>query len=443
MYLSKNKILVAGLGNTGLSVLRYCQHINANVAAYDAQMTSAQQQQFHKQFPHIPLFTGDIHHALIDRDTLVLSPGISRRQTAIRKFEQHGGQVIGDIAILSELLRDTKHKIIAITGSNGKTTVTSLVGHLCQQNNLHTIIAGNIGTAVLDAWLNCYEQDTVWVLELSSFQLETTPYLNATAAVCLNISEDHLDRYDNLLDYARSKDMIFNGYGIQILNGDDPLCLAMKRHGRTVRYFSMQTPNDYYFNLHTGELQAQQQHLLNQNQLSLQGTHNATNVLAALALCEAIGLKRENLLNHIQSFKGLSHRVEKIGEKNGITFIDDSKGTNVGATVAAIAGLPEKILLIAGGLGKGQNFTPLCEPLRQKARAVFLIGQDAKTIAQDISDSDIDIVFCDDLPQAVQQAYAIAHKGDIILLSPACSSFDMFQSYAHRAQVFIEAYHNL
>lgn len=443
MYLSKNKILVAGLGNTGLSVLRYCQHINANVAAYDAHMTPTQQQQFHNQFPHIPLFIGDMHHALSDRDTLVLSPGISRRQTVIREFEQHGGQVIGDIAILSELLRDTNHKIVAITGSNGKTTVTSLVGHLCQQSGLHTIIAGNIGTPVLDAWLNCREQDAIWVLELSSFQLETTPHLNATAAVCLNISEDHLDRYDDLLDYARNKDMIFNGHGTQIINSDDSLCLAMKRHGRNIRYFSMHSPNDYYFNSHTGELQAQQQYLINQSQLPLQGTHNATNVLAALALCEAIGLKREDLIIHVQSFKGLSHRVEKIGEKNGITFIDDSKGTNVGATVAAIAGLPEKILLIAGGLGKGQDFTPLSKPLRQKARAVFLIGQDAQKIAKDINGSGIEIIFCDTLPQAVQQAYAMAHKGDIILLSPACASFDMFQGYAHRAQVFIDAYQNL
>lgn len=298
---------------------------------------------------------------------------------------------------------------------------------------------------VLAAWLAREGKPAdVWVLELSSFQLETTPFLGADVATCLNVSEDHLDRYDDLLDYARAKDAIFNGQTIQVLNADDVFCKAMKRDKRETRYFSLQQSCDYYVDAVSGCLKdAAQQTIMLSKDIPLQGSHNAANVLAALALCESIGLARADLVEYVRTFKGLPHRVEKIGEKNGVVFIDDSKGTNVGATVAAIAGLPEKICLIAGGMGKGQDFTHLREVLRQKARAVFLIGVDAPKIAMDLADCGVDIVFCNTLPEAVQQAYARAQEKDIVLLSPACASFDMFKGYAHRSEVFIEAFHAL
>lgn len=438
--LQNKKILVAGLGGTGISVLAYCQHIGADAAGYDAKVSDNQMIELKNQFPNFPIFSGSLKEVLSDYDVLVLSPGITRRQPEIVAFEQAGGKVVGDVAILADLLRDQSDKIIAITGSNGKTTTTSLVGHLCTQSGLDTVVAGNIGTPVLAAWLARGGQSAdVWVLELSSFQLETTDYLNADAATCLNVSEDHLDRYDDLLDYAHAKDKIFHGKAIQVLNADDVFCAAMKRDQRAVRYFSLKQVADYYLDSVTGSLKTPDTELMSQTDIPLQGHHNVANVLAALALCESIGLKREDLLANVQTFQGLPHRVEKVGEKNGIVFIDDSKGTNVGATVAAITGLPEKIWLILGGMGKGQDFTPLRDVLGDKAGAVYLIGADAAKIAQDLAGCGVDLVYCNTLPEAVQQAYSQAKSGEIVLLSPACASFDMFRDYAHRSEVFVSA----
>lgn len=443
--LQNKKILVAGLGGTGVSVLAYCAHIGADAAGYDAKLSDNQQADLKEKFPQFNYFSGNLKDILLNFDVLVLSPGISRRQPEIREFEQKGGTVLGDVAILANLLQNQSDKIIAITGSNGKTTTTSLVGHLCEKSGLDTVVAGNIGTPVLEAWLQRGGKPAdVWVLELSSFQLETTDYLDATAAACLNVSEDHLDRYDDLLDYARAKDLIFNGQNtVQVLNADDVLCCAMKREHRTVKYFSLNKPTDYYFDKVAGSLKSEMVDLIKQNDIPLQGSHNAANVLAALALCESIGLDRTVLLEHIQTFKGLPHRVEKVGEKNGVIFIDDSKGTNVGATAAAIAGFTQKIWLIAGGLGKGQDFTPLRDLLRDKAGAVFLIGVDAPKIARDLDGCGVDLIFCETLPQAVQAAFAHAKSGEIILLSPACASMDMFKNYAHRAEVFVQAMNDL
>lgn len=444
MYLQNQNVLVAGLGSTGLSVLHYCAKVGAKVDAYDAAINDELKQRIQQQWQNIQLFSGSLKEALQDKDVLVLSPGISKRQPEIEAFEQAGGQVIGDVAILAELLREQSDKIIAITGSNGKTTTTSLVGHLCQQCGLDTVIAGNIGTPVLQAWL---ERDgklaDVWVLELSSFQLETTPCLNADAATCLNISEDHLDRYDNLLDYARTKDMIFNGCQTQVLNADDVLCVAMKRPLQRQHYFSLNQAVDYVYDKVSGSLKQQTETIMQAKDILLQGNHNIANVLAALALCESIGLAREKLVKGVKSFQGLAHRVEKIGEKNGVTFIDDSKGTNVGATLAAIAGLPEKICLILGGMGKGQDFTPLNKVIREKARAVYLIGVDAPKIAADLQDCGVALTFCETLPEATTKAFQAAQSGDIVLLSPACASFDMFKGYAHRSEVFIETFKTL
>ena len=440
MNLHDKKILVAGLGGTGLSVLDYCARIGADAAGYDAALTETKQVAVRSRHPAVPMFSGSLKDALAGRDVLVLSPGISRRQPEIRAFEAAGGTVTGDVAVFSELLRGSGGKIIAITGSNGKTTVTSLVGHLCRSAGLDTVVAGNIGTPVLAAWLERSGRPAdVWVLELSSFQLETTPDLGAAAAACLNVSEDHLDRYDDLLDYARAKDAVFNGAAVQVLNADDPLCTAMKRPDAETRLFSLHRSADYRLDAVSGCLKAGGADWLPQSAVPLHGSHNAANVLAALALCEAVGLNRDTLAEGVRSFRGLPHRVEKIGEKNGISFIDDSKGTNVGATAAALAGLSAPLLLIAGGQGKGQDFAPLRDALRGKARAVYLIGADAQKIADTLSGCGVPAVMCGSLPEAVRRAYADAQPGDAVLLSPACASLDMFDNYAHRAEVFKQA----
>ncbi len=436
------RVLVVGLGGTGVSLLAFLSRAGAEVAAYDAKADEARAADLRQRFG-AAVFSGSLADVISpDFDVLAVSPGISVRQPEIAAFKAAGGQVLGDVQILADLLAGSGSKVIAITGANGKTTVTSLVGFLCQRCGLDTVVAGNIGTPVLEAWLaRDGKAADVWVLELSSFQLETTPLLNASAATVLNISEDHLDRYDDLLDYAHAKDRIFRGQAVQVLNADDVFCRAMQRAGRSVKWFSLQQPADYWLN--NGVLSAGDAPLISQSALPLQGSHNAANVLVALALCEAIGLPRAELLQHVGQFEGLPHRVQKIGELGGVCFIDDSKGTNVGATCAAIEGLPEKIVLIAGGVGKGQDFSPLRAALQHKARAVVLIGVDAPAIEQALAGAGIALEYAESLEQATVRAYALAEAGDIVLLSPACASFDMFSGYAHRAQVFIDAFRAL
>ena len=445
MNWQNQKILVAGLGGTGVSMIAYLRRAGAQVAAYDADLKPEREAQLTQLFKGLNYHTGRLKDALAQGfDVLALSPGISERAPEIAEFKQNGGRVLGDIEILAHIVKARGDKVIAITGSNGKTTVTSLVGYLCVKCGLDTVVAGNIGTPVLEAELQREgKKADVWVLELSSFQLENTESLTPDAAVVLNISEDHLDRYDDLLDYAHAKDKIFRGSGVQVLNADDALCRAMKRNGRQVKWFSLENETDYWADVQAGRLKAGGSGLIDTAAVPLQGLHNAANVLAALALCESIGLPRTELLQHIQTFKGLPHRVEKVGEKNGITFIDDSKGTNVGATVAAISGLQSPIVLIAGGQGKGQDFTPLRAALQNKARAVLLIGIDAPQIRRDLGGCGVEMIDCETLPEAVQTAYRLAQSGDIVLLSPACASFDMFKGYTHRAEVFVEAFEAL
>lgn len=439
MNWQNKQVLVAGLGGSGISMIAFLREQGAAVAAYDANLGAEREAALKQQFPGLLCYTGCLSDALAGMDVLALSPGISERTPEIEAFKQRGGRVLGDIEILAGVLQGKSDKIIAITGSNGKTTVTSLVGHLCEQCGLDTVIAGNIGMPVLQAYMQRDGKPAdVWVLELSSFQLENTEHLSADAAAVLNISEDHLDRYDDLLDYAHTKAKIFRGSGVQVLNADDALCRAMRRNGRETKWFSLIHEADYWVD--AGHLKAATADLLNRTDIPLQGLHNVGNVLAALALCEAIGLPLVELCRHVQTFKGLPHRVEKVGEKNGVIFIDDSKGTNVGATEAAIAGLQSPLVLIAGGVGKGQDFTPLRAALNGKARAVLLIGVDAPKIEADLHGCGVPLEYCATLEAAVQRAYALAERGDIVLLSPACASFDMFNGYAHRAEVFVEAF---
>ena len=444
MDFADRHIAVVGLGGSGLAAARYLAAHGARVVVADSKPAPERVAELQRHVPDAELRIGAFDASTFAGvDMLVLSPGVPLKTPAIDAFRRAGGEVVGDVELLARAIKGNGSKVIAITGSNGKTTVTSLVGHLCQHAGLDTIVAGNIGLAVLEALLEreqSGQQPDVWVLELSSFQLETTYSLEADAATVLNISEDHLDRYHDLLDYAHAKTAVFNGLGVQVLNRDDILAPAMVRPGHQVKWFSLKQLVEYSLRQQDGEywLSAQGEAVLPQARLQLQGLHNAANALAALALCDSIGLDRVALLQGLQSFQGLAHRVELVDEFDGIAWIDDSKGTNVGATEAALNGMTRKVVLIAGGDGKGQDFSPLAPACQRIARAVLLIGRDAGRIRAALADSAVPLQDCATLEDATRAAAALAQPGDVVLLSPACASLDMFRNYAHRAQVFID-----
>jgi len=331
--------------------------------------------------------------------------------------------------------------------------VTALVGAMCRAAGLDTEVAGNISPAVLDVWLQRQgKQPDVWVLELSSFQLETTSTLRPDAATVLNISEDHLDRYAGIDDYIAAKARIFsreNAQGVQVLNRDDAASLAMSLAGRQLRTFgldgSLVVGNNLGIEREADEIWLVEgaQRLLKASEMQLAGLHNVANALAAIALCRGISLPLAPLLLALKNFKGLPHRVEKIAEINGVIFYDDSKGTNVGATEAALKGLGRPAVVILGGEGKGQDFSPLRAAVAQNARAVVLIGRDAEIISQALHDCGVPLLYASDMKHAVKVAASQAKIGDAVLLSPACASFDMFKNYQHRAEQFIAAVHDL
>jgi len=444
------KVLVLGLGETGLSLVRWLSAQGARVRAADSRDFPPSLDQLRAQFPDVELRCGVFRSELLDGIELVaISPGVPLRDSPAVHAAARGIPVVGDIELFARSLpQDKRPKIIAITGSNGKTTVTSMVGAMCRAAGLDTEVAGNISPAVLDVLLRRVgRQPDVWVLELSSFQLETTSSLNADAATVLNISEDHLDRYADMGAYIAAKARIFrsNGRGgVQVLNRDDPDSAGMALAGRLQDTFGLNAPStgsDWGIE-NDGEeawLVHGSRRLLNANELRVAGMHNVANALAALALCHAVGLPLAPLLNALRNFEGLPHRVQIVAEINDVVYYDDSKGTNVGATVAALQGLGRPAVLIAGGEGKGQDFTPLHPAVSQHARAVVLIGRDAEMIAAALESCGVPVVRAADMADAVRQSAALAQPGDAVLLSPACASFDMFRNYAHRAEVFVDA----
>jgi UDP-N-acetylmuramoylalanine--D-glutamate ligase len=280
----------------------------------------------------------------------------------------------------------------------------------------------------------------VWVLELSSFQLETTSHLNADAAAVLNVSEDHLDRYPDMESYAAAKARIFSGGGVQVLNREDPRVMAMAWPDRKVVTFGIHSPAaNGHFGLCDGELCEDSRQLMPADDLPIAGLHNVANALAALALATSIGVPETLALHALRHFKGLSHRMEWVADIDGVAYFDDSKGTNVGATEAALYGMGRKVVVILGGDGKGQDFSPLKQAVVDNARAVILIGRDGPEIGRTMAGVDMPVVSADTLEDAVKAARSLAHPGDAVLLSPACASFDMFRNYVHRAETFVAA----
>lgn len=447
---SNIKALVVGLGDTGASCVRWLLEHDATVRATDSRDEPPHAQHLREAFPEVVLTLGGFTTADFDwADMVVVSPGVALATPELQHAIAAGKDVVGDVELFARAIRGSKAKVIAITGSNGKSTVTSLVGHLCAAVGLDTVVAGNIGLPVLEAFDNRETLDRepdVWVLELSSFQLETTSSLQPDSATVLNISQDHMDRYANLDDYAAAKARIFSGNGVQVLNRDDAAVMAMDLPGRVNVSFGIDAqaaenavPPGFGLTRRKDRLWLAEgeEALLPVDKLPIAGLHNAANALAALALCRAIGLPYDGLVPALRTFEGLPHRVQRVAEIAGRTFYDDSKGTNVGATAAALLGFTVPVVLIAGGDGKGQDFAPLRDAVRN-ARAVVQIGRDGPLIAAAIGNT-CPVVRVEGMQEAVEKAYALSQPGDAVLLSPACASWDMFRNYAHRAEVFIAA----
>ena len=422
--LNGKTVLVLGLGDSGLSAARWVERHGGKARVADTRPVPPQKANFHGE-----LHTGPFHPGLLQGvDLVCVSPGLSLEQELIR------AAVAGDIPVLGDIELFAWHNqqpVLAITGTNGKTTVTSLTGHLLRAGGVDCEVAGNISPPALDALMRRKVPPAAWVLELSSYQLETTWSLAPAAAAMLNLTEDHFDRYVGLDDYGSAKARVFLGAGIQVLNRDDPRSLAMAQPGRKVITFGLDAPRGNDFGVSGNKLVQGRREIVSIDELTIRGSHNVANALAACALAATLNVDPRIGL---KTFKGLPHRLQLVATRNGVEWYDDSKGTNVGATVAALRGLGKRAVLILGGEGKGQDFTPLREPVREFAAHVLLIGRDAPLIEKVVGGER-----CESLQAAVAQAARIAKPGDAVLLSPACASFDMFRDYKHRGEVFAAA----
>ena len=453
LKLHNKRVLVLGLGETGLSALRWLDTQGAILSAADSRDKPPNVDDLAHHMPHVTVHTGTFKQSvLLQAEVIVISPGLALNEPAVHAAIQAGIPVVGDVELFAQ--HQPKHsKVIGITGSNGKTTVTSLVGEICKAAGLNTIVAGNIGLPVLDTL--SMEVPDVYVLELSSFQLETTSSLILDAATVLNISEDHMDRYSSITDYAAAKARMLRHAKVAVLNRDDVFSYGLANKN-TVTFGLNAAPNIVDFGLIESEgehyLASGQRKICKASQLKITGKHNVANALAAAALCCAIGIEKSTLKLALQAFKGLPHRVEWVANIDDVDYYDDSKGTNVGATCAAISGMTkndnghnqlQKVVLIAGGDGKGQDFAPLAAAVKANSRAVVLIGRDAKLIENVLLPTQVPLYHAVDLPEAVNIAKKLANPGDAVLLSPACASFDMFKNYVQRAEVFVAAVRQL
>jgi len=447
LSIKQQLVLVLGLGESGMATVRWLKAHGANVRVADSRETHANVAMIQQTWPDIDIHMGEFDEGIFkDVAFAVLSPGIPLSMPVIQQAIKHGLKVVGDVELFAQY-RSPKAKVIGITGSNGKTTVTTLVGEMCKAAGLKTIVAGNIGLPVLDALMMSVPD--VYVLELSSFQLETTESLVLDAATMLNLTEDHMDRYETFQDYAIAKARIFYHAKCQVLNRDDAWSMLMLRPKLKQVTFGLSTDTadqgDFSLIEQEGDLWLSEgnQPLMNLGSLRITGLHNASNALASMALCRQIGIEHPPILQTLYAFKGLPHRVEFVANIDEIDYFDDSKGTNVGATCAAIAGFNQPIVLIAGGDGKGQDFQPLADVVQGKVMAVVLIGKDADLIESALIETQIPMYHAIDLPEAVNIAKKMAKAGDAVLLSPACASLDMFKNYIHRAEVFVDAVQRL
>ncbi len=441
---SKYDAVVVGLGLTGLSYARYLHKQGKHFAVTDSRDLPPELARFKREFAHVDLTLGSFDpHLMLNTQQLLLSPGVSDKHETIVKAKAAGVQVCGDIELFCQ---QVSAPIIAVTGSNGKSTVVSLVQAMALQAGINSRLGGNIGTPVLQL-LDEPESD-LYVLELSSFQLELTNSLNAVAAVVLNVSEDHMDRYATLADYAKTKARIYQGSGVTVLNKDDVNVASMRQAGRNVVAFTENVPADNEFGIKSENgatwLMHADKKLVDVAQLRLKGKHNYLNILAAFALCEAASIPLSACIQAAREFHGLPHRCEFVAETNQVAWYNDSKGTNVGASCAAIESLAQgkNIILIAGGEGKGADFSPLKTTAKNHVKFLVTIGKDGPLLAETLAEV-VEHAAAPSMPEAVRLAHARAGAGDIVLLSPACASLDMFKDYTDRGRCFIDAVNGL
>lgn len=440
--LSAEPTLVVGLGKTGLSCVHFLVTNGVPVAVVDSRDNPPCLDDLRHEYKQIEYSVGGFDKNLFDwARRIVVSPGVSVTEPLIAAAVGRGVEVIGDVELFARL---AEAPIIAITGSNGKSTVTTLLTEMVKSSGKDVLMGGNIGIPVLDLL-----QEPVpdfYVLELSSFQLETTYTLGAAVSVVLNVSPDHMDRYADFKAYADAKQRIYGlegfDHGLMVVNRDDETVMSMIKPGRHFTSFGLDEASNSHFGrvMNEGEvwLSRGDQPLLAVSELRMAGEHNQANALAALALGDAIGLPMVVMLNVLRSFRGLPHRTQWVAKINGVSWINDSKGTNVGATLSAIVGFENPVVLIAGGQGKGADFSVLRDVVEKNARAVVLFGEDATLIEQALGEC-VQILHASDIHDAVQKAHSVAQRGDVVLFSPACASFDMFKNFEARGEAYIEA----
>jgi UDP-N-acetylmuramoylalanine--D-glutamate ligase len=428
--------VIVGLGATGISCARYLHALGRPFAIVDTRLAPPQLAEFQKNYPGVEVELGSLEAAIFERASqIILSPGIALYEPAIAKQLQRGIPVIGDIELFAQAV---KKPVISITGTNAKSTVTTLVGEMANAAGFKALAGGNLGIPALDLLIQ--PGIDLYVLELSSFQLETTFSLHSAVATVLNVTPDHMDRYETLEAYQAAKLRIYQHCDTAVCNRDDALTEAS--HTPKL-YFTLGEPGEGEFGLRRigseVHLAFGSQLLLEVHELPVAGRHYQANALAALAIGHGFGLPFEPMLNVLRNFPGLPHRCQLVRNRRGVKWYNDSKGTNVGATQAAIEGLGDhisgKLIIIAGGIGKHADFSPLLPAIVKYARHVVLIGEAAKELA-DVIDGRIPISFASSMDEAVQRCDAVAQSGDCVLLSPACASFDMFKNFEHRGEVF-------
>jgi len=489
--LQDQSVLILGLGDSGLAMARWCTRAGAQVTVLDTREAPPQLAQLQVDCPQAQFHQGEFTAQWVQGQAVravFKSPGLSPQDVApLWDAARAAGLWVGtELTLFAHALQSLAQtqsyqpQVLGITGTNGKTTVTALTAQLLERADKTVGLAGNIGPTLLDTLtqaLASAQLPAVWVLELSSFQLEGVTEFEPTAATVLNLTQDHLDWHGDMQAYAKAKQHIFGQQALMVLNRDDAAVMAMlpepiraklqKPQWRTYLTFGSDVPTrpgDYGLETVNGmtwlvralpadetrrrrdeEEEIHLQRLMPADALRIRGRHNALNALAALALASSTGAALAPMLYGLRDYRGEPHRVEPVAIVNDVEYFDDSKGTNVGATVAAVTGLgaERRLVVILGGEGKGQDFAPLAAPIARYARAVILLGRDADRIRTQIQDCGIPIAPVDDMTAAVQKAQTLAQPGDAVLLSPACASFDMFRNYAHRAQVFVQAVQEL
>ena len=441
---SSCKRVIIGLGKTGMSCVRYLANQGMPFRVIDTRKNPPGIDEIQEQYPEIEVHTGSFNREwMLEADELIVSPGIALAEPDIAAAMAAGVKAVGDIELFCRTVHgETLSKpIVAITGSNGKSTVTTLLGEMAEASGVAVGVGGNIGTPALELLDN--PKTGLYILELSSFQLETTETLQATAATVLNLSPDHMDRYPTLADYHQAKQSIYRGCGTAVFNREDPLTSPLLPVTAGAVTFTTKAPDLGQYGLLEDEqsvwLSRGLEKLLNTAEMRIRGRHNQQNALAALALGDAVGLQLDAMLNVLKTFTGLTHRCQWLTELNGVSWFNDSKATNVGAAVAAINGLGAdiagKIILIAGGDGKGADFSDLKTPVADYVEHVVLIGRDAPLIGEVVKDV-TQVYQAESLQDAVQQCARLANAGDVVLLAPACASFDMFSSFEKRGETF-------